>query len=68
MSSFRNPHHLYLFLTLDGRKKLAYGPSPQEALKNLGLRLTAEELERVDPEHWERIAQRDLHKHVSELG
>ena len=40
MSSFNSPHHLYLFAMQNGKKKLAYGPSPAEAYENLKLRLT----------------------------
>jgi len=43
MSSFSNPHHLYLFDLKKGGKKLAYGQSPEDALEILSFRLTSEE-------------------------
>ncbi len=68
MSSFNNPHHLYLFEMRNGKKKLAYGPSAAEAFENLRLRLTPPEMDLVDPERYIRIPQRELHQHVKELG
>ena len=40
MSSFSNPHFMYLFAMKNGKKKLAYGQSPQDALDILRFRLT----------------------------
>ena len=40
MSSFSNPHFMYLFELKNGKKKLAYGESPEDALEILGMRLT----------------------------
>jgi hypothetical protein len=34
MSSFSNPHFMYLFEMTNGKKKLAYGQSPEDALNN----------------------------------
>ncbi len=68
MSSFRSPHHLYLFAMTNGKKKLAYGASPEDAYDSLRLRLSDAEMQAVIPDQWTRIPQRDLHKHVSELG
>ncbi len=68
MSSFRNPHHLYLFEMTNGKKKLAYGSSPEDAYESLRLRLTEQEMEPILKDRYTRIPQRDLHKHVSELG
>ena len=33
MSSFSNPHYMYLFDLKNGKKKLAYGESPDDALR-----------------------------------
>ena len=44
MSSFSNPHYMYLFEMTNGKKKLAYGQSPEDALSILRLRLTDEEM------------------------
>ncbi len=68
MSSFNNPHHLYLFAMKNGKKKLGYGTTPEDAYENLRLRLTDAEMQLIDQAHWVKILQRDLQKHVDELG
>ncbi len=68
MSSFRNPHHFYLFAMKNGKKKLAYGPSPEQAFENLRLRLSPKEMELVLEAEYTRIPQRDLHKYARDLG
>ena len=68
MSSFSNPHHLYLFSLKSGKKKLAYGRSPQDALEILRTRLTELEMAEIIESEYFRISQRDLQKHVAELG
>ena len=44
MSSFANPHFLYVFDMTNGKKKLAYGASPDDAYESLKLRLTEKEV------------------------
>lgn len=68
MSSFNNPHHFYLFEMQNGKKKLGYGTTPEDAYENLRLRLTDEEMRLIDKAQWIKIQQRDLQKHVEELG
>jgi hypothetical protein len=68
MSSFNNPHHLYLFAMTNGKKKIAYGSSPADAYKGLQLRLTEQEMAEVIQDQYQRIAQRELHQHIHELG
>jgi hypothetical protein len=68
MSSFSNPHHIYLFDLKNGKKKLAYGESPEDALEILRIRLTEREMSQIVPDAYVRIPQRDLHKHVNELS
>jgi hypothetical protein len=68
MSSFSNPHYMYLFNLKNGRKKLAYGASPQDALDILRIRLTQEEMEEIIPNQYTKIRQRDLQKHIGELA
>ncbi len=68
MSSFNNPHHLYLFAMTNGKKKIAYGPSPDDAYASLRLRLTEQEMAAIIKDQYTRIAQRELHQHVHELG
>ena len=47
MSSFSNPHYMYLFEMKNGKKKLAYGQSPDDALNILAMRLSAEEMAQI---------------------
>lgn len=68
MSSFSNPHYLYLFAMANGKKKLAYGGSPEEAYHILRLRLTEKEMGELNQDDYIRIAQRELREHIHELG
>lgn len=68
MSSFSNPHYMYLFDLKSGKKKLAYGRSPEDALDILGIRLTSEEMEDIIKDRYKKIRQRDLQKYVHLLG
>ncbi len=68
MSSFSNPHYMYLFAMKNGKKKLAYGHSPQDALDILRLRLADDEMAQIMPDDWIKISQRKLHEYVHLLG
>ena len=68
MSSFSNPHYMYLFEMKNGKKKLAYGQSPEDALSILAMRLSAEELAQINGEQYIKIKQRELQQYVPELG
>lgn len=68
MSSFSNPHYMYLFDLKNGKKKLAYGQSPEDALDILRIRLTEEEMTEILPDQYMKISQRELQQHVDELG
>ena len=68
MSSFSNPHFMYLFALKNGKKKLAYGQSPADALDILRIRLTDIEMDEILPDQFVKINQRDLQQHVAELG
>ena len=68
MSSFSNPHYLYLFEMKNGRKKLAYGQSPEDALDILRLRLTGPEMAEIIPDQYLKINQRKLQEFVHLLG
>jgi hypothetical protein len=68
MSSFSNPHHMYLFALKNGKRKLAYGESPEDALAILSIRLTSAEMAEIIREDYLKINQRELQKYVSELG
>ena len=64
----RRPHALYLFELASGRRRLAWGASPEDALETLRLRLGDAALDGVLPGRWIRIAQRALHEHTAALG
>jgi hypothetical protein len=68
MSSFSNPHYMYLFDLKNGKKKLAYGASPEDALDILSIRLTPEEMAEILTDQYQKIRQRDLQKYVHLLG
>ena len=68
MSSFSHPHHMYLFALRNGKRKLAYGESPEDALEILSIRLTSEEMAEILRDDYIKINQRELQKHVGELG
>ncbi len=68
MSSFSNPHYMYLFALRNGRKKLAYGQSPQDALEILRIRLSDTEMAEIVEDEYIKISQRELQQYVAELG
>jgi hypothetical protein len=68
MSSFSNPHYMYLFDLKNGKKKLAYGASPENALEILAMRLSQAEMDEILADQYKRISQRDIQKYVLELG
>jgi hypothetical protein len=68
MSSFSNPHYMYLFEMKNGKQKLAYGESPEDALEILRVRLSEEEMAQILPDQVTKINQRKLHQHVANLG
>ena len=68
MSSFSNPHYMYLFEMKNGKQKLAYGESPEDALDMLRVRLTEEEIEEIIPDKYTKISQRRLQEYIHNLG
>ena len=68
MSSFSNPHFMYLFEMKNGKQKLAYGESPEDALEILRVRLTDEEMAEILPDKFIKISQRKMQEHVDNLG
>ena len=68
MSSFSNPHHMYLFALKSGKKKLAYGQSPEDTLDILRIRLSEAEMADVIPDEYVKINQRQLQQHVKDLA
>ncbi len=68
MSSFSNPHYMYLFDLKNGKKKLAYGRSPEDALEILSYRLTQVEMDEILSDKFIKISQRRMQEHVGKLG
>ena len=68
MSSFSNPHFMYLFQLKNGKKKLAYGQSPEDALDILRIRLSAVEMAELIPAEFIKVNQRELQQYVRDLG
>jgi len=68
MSSFSNPHYMYLFSLKNGKKRLAYGQSPEDALKILSYRLTPEEMDQIVQDDYIKINQRKLQEYAHLLG
>lgn len=68
MSSFSNPHYMYLFDLKNGKQKLAYGESPEDALEILRVRLSEAEMDEILADRYVKISQRELQKHVDNLG
>jgi hypothetical protein len=59
---------MYLFDLKSGKKKLAYGETPEDALEILRVRLSDEEMSEILADQYIKISQRDLQKHVDNLG
>jgi len=68
MSSFSNPHYMYLFDLKSGKKKLAYGCSPEDALEILRSRLSPSEMEEIFSDRYTKINQRMLASYIHLLG
>ncbi len=68
MSSFSNPHHMYLFALRNGKRKLAYGRSPEDALEILSFRLAPDEMAEIVREDFIKINQRELQSYINQLG
>ena len=68
MSSFSNPHYMYLFDMKNGKQKLAYGESPEDALDILRVRLTDAEMAEIIPDKYIKISQRKMQEYVHNLG
>ena len=68
MSSFSNPHFMYLFELASGKKKLAYGESPEDALEILGMRLSEREMAEIITDQYIKVNQRELRQYIKNLG
>jgi hypothetical protein len=68
MSSFSNPHYMYLFDLKNGKKKLAYGQSPEEALEIMSYRLSVQEMDEILADQYKKISQRKMQEFIHLLG
>ena len=68
MSSFSNPSYMYLFSLRNGKKKLAYGESPEDALEILSYRLAKEEMALINRDEYKKISPRAIQQYAAELG
>ncbi len=59
---------MYLFEMTNGKQKLAYGQSPEDALDILQVRLTEEEMKAIIPDKFIKISQRKMQQYVHNLG
>jgi hypothetical protein len=59
---------MYLFALKNGKRKLAYGQSPEDALDILRIRLSQEEMAQLMPDQYIKINQRELQQYVTDLG
>ena len=68
MSSFSNPHFMYLFEMTNGKQKLAYGQSPEDALEILSIHLSEAEMAEIIGDKYIKISQRKMQQYVDNLG
>lgn len=68
MSSFTHPHAMYVFDMKNGKQKLAWGQSPEDALDILRIRLSEEEMAEIIPDRYTKFAGRELQKYIHNLG
>jgi hypothetical protein len=59
---------MYLFDLKNGKKKLAYGRSPDDALEILSYRLPDDEMAEIVRDRYVKISQRKLQAYVDQLG
>ena len=59
---------MYLFEMTNGKQKLAYGGSPEDALEILSCRLSDEEMALIIPDQYKKISQRKMQEHIGNLG
>jgi hypothetical protein len=68
MSSFEAPHHLFVFDLKNGKKKMAYGKTPEDALEILSFRLGQDEMDEILRDRFVKINQRRIREFLPELG
>lgn len=52
----------------NGKKKLVYGESPEDALDILSYRLSEKEMAFINRDDYIKISPRDIQKYAGELG
>jgi len=68
LSTFETPTYFYVFDMDNGKKKLAYGASPEDAIGILRMRLSAEEMAHVFLDKFVRVPQRAIRQYIDNLG
>lgn len=58
----------FLFNMTTGKKKLAYGVDPEDALNVLAMRMTKQEMDLIIRDQYVKVLQRDLQQVVDQLG
>lgn len=64
----KQAHSFYLFAMTNGKKKLGYGETPEEAYEVLGYRLTEEEMSMINKDDYIKIMQNVLQQYKNDLG
>ncbi|HCB49136.1 MAG: hypothetical protein AMJ56_05485 [Anaerolineae bacterium SG8_19] len=59
---------MYLFDLKNGKKKLAYGQSPEDALEILSYRLSEAEMNEILKDKYIKISQRKMQEYIHLLG
>jgi hypothetical protein len=59
---------MYLFELTNGKKKLAYGQSPEDALEILRIRLSEQEMAEIVTDRYIKVNQRELRQYIKNLG
>ena len=69
LSVKKPPSWFWLFRLKNGKKRLGYGPTVEDARRIMGYRMSAIEMAQiVAGDAPQRISQRELRQHVGELG
>ena len=59
---------MYLFDLRNGKKKLAYGQSPEDALEILSYRLSEQEMSEIITDQYKKISQSKMQEFIHLLG
>jgi anaerobic magnesium-protoporphyrin IX monomethyl ester cyclase len=63
-----NRHQFFVFTLKNGKKRIGWGTSPEDALKIMGYRLTEEELNEILPSDPIRISQTQVPDYIDQLA